>query len=100
MEGADSACNLRRLAVKGDSRTSTRLSANLYIHPAHAATPSCAKSLHGCFFGGKTSRITLNAIGFRIAISLLAGRKYPAQEAFTVAGNGLTDTRHFSDIDS
>src|SRR5277367_4747736 len=71
---------LRGFSMEGDRRTPSRQTADFYVSPGHTVVPSGANRLHGRFFGGKTGRITLHPVGFRIAVANFALSKDAANK--------------------
>src|SRR5581483_12430724 len=98
MRDAELGGKIGGFAGKRDRRTPSRLAAHFNIAPAHAVVPSGSQRLHGSFFGRETSRISLDAIGLRIAIPDFSFGENALYEALPEARNCVGDPWNFGNI--
>src|SRR6266567_8840866 len=78
-------CEFCSLAVKLDGRAASWLSNNFDIPPADAAAPSRAQGLHRRFLCRKTGRVSLHAIGLRLAVLDFTFSENSTQKSFAKA---------------
>src|SRR6266849_10061579 len=69
---AQSGCELGGLAVEGNGGAASGLAAHFNIAPTHPVVPTRAEGFHSCFLGRETRRVTLHAVGLRLAVADLA----------------------------
>src|SRR5882724_189185 len=88
------------LAVESNGRATSGLARDFDVAPAYTVVPSGAERFHGGLLGGKAGGVTLDPVGFGIAVADLALGEYAVEEPVAVAGQGERNARDFRDVDA